>query len=1431
MQRKLEPLPGLSNVTGKYTKKCTDEPYPRQVNKVKPEITGVHCANTPSAVLSLNSSSSTSQSRQDSAGGSNCLSVAHRTQNTYAPKSQFTAPKSTSAHSSILFSESHTSTGSKIRTHKSSIPIKPQDIPRTKTRMKEVVKSSSSGSVCKLQSKPTGVIIATPCSPLVNEQGLTRSFESFHLNDRVASSNSLGGSEESSHPNSDTTPFVMRKDHGQGMTSGPCNVLSGSYGSGDGDSSAKDQLYDQPCFVQSPCRLNAMKDSPATVNPQCFLKRFSDSQGAYSSDVRQFYNLPGPEYCITNTLNTIPVHAWASKDLINGPSYPHGEQRLCHPGWQEIRDSNEVSRKVSAQLYGLQPRQGSWGIGMSQGTELSASGMPGPQCTQSALEHYLSDLIADEQRFMAGSPCNAFGYSFCGTATGCGNQSSIAASGENGKKTCSIDLLHFLEQRIENALRSMTSFDSKQYIHPSAHVRVRPNRSASLNPVLDSRINSIEFPLPLGNVCQNQPGPDNDDDVQNSSFYENLVNLQNTQCIGSYPSRHFDCAHTESNMLQQFNTDELQYLLKAVKDLVALRTNPSTGTSSSQGQEGSRFGEMDKQKKTIKTERVDTCTISGKDDQSTYGRSGTESPYITRSVSSSRSSSAVRNNRFDTSSESRGSRVSSGVSEDGSHSNADLMHQRLPIGFQHFERYLDSKFGPDRPTNNVSANSSEMQAKPELCAKSTRSSAGHSPSLLSGNLSDHNPQLITRQRAPSSIALHSGINNINTSGASKVGNNTDHSSVPAVSQYPIYFNESSHPFSTTSQSGQTDKNSEERTVATGITCASASSQHGDFIPSSNTVNSHNSGYLPVPSMNCASSYTGSPEGNISHMNCYTDSSNTHCSDPQAGQVTPWPPNWYQWYVSSHMFPQRLPSYSHYPYHHYYYPHLKQYQQPPTPQQLQQQFCLDFSVCAHKMNRLVTPLSYAMNPPSSYSTAAHLCYMDTNHAHVVEGTYASPLSEGCPFVSYEPQSTENPLPPSGVTGGFCACTNMDGMKRFANVNCNYSDRIPTNSYMFYRPSGVYSPPPGHPYFPCMNTVRCDPFSYSNNNNPENYNWNIYFQRPGYSRFSSCIPRSGSANAGFTYSLETDNSSNHAADRGIAPEFERFRQNNNRWDNYYVGNGNTQISMPSEQTTDLQNFIHYNNNNVLQTPALRPMTNSFSANDLAAYHSQSRIGIRYTKSSFDLAPELPVEPGLALSDHSNFYSKISSLIEMDNDVRLILPNGWSERRSSLGRSYYTCDSTRRSTWNHPLVGPWIPLGWERVDSSQAGVYYQNLLIPHCQRHHPNLWISSLLKDPEVERKSFFTDLRKLQLSLRHSLSACHAEVGAYKNANTEQEQYFINRFRHLKLESLMEIIYSLDQLFYQDLHILIVSFEQERMSIVSHMFAIQPPERTFPQFTES
>lgn len=122
----------------------------------------------------------------------------------------------------------------------------------------------------------------------------------------------------------------------------------------------------------------------------------------------------------------------------------------------------------------------------------------------------------------------------------------------------------------------------------------------------------------------------------------------------------------------------------------------------------------------------------------------------------------------------------------------------------------------------------------------------------------------------------------------------------------------------------------------------------------------------------------------------------------------------------------------------------------------------------------------MNSPPNYSPSGHFCCMDPSHGHVYEGNCTSPLTESCHFVSYDPQTTENPLQATAA-GGLCSCANPDGIKRFSNINYTYSDRIPANSYAAYRPSGVYSPPPGYPWFPCMNAVRWDPFSYSNNNN--------------------------------------------------------------------------------------------------------------------------------------------------------------------------------------------------------------------------------------------------------------------------------------------------------------------------------------------------------------
>lgn len=96
-------------------------------------------------------------------------------------------------------------------------------------------------------------------------------------------------------------------------------------------------------------------------------------------------------------------------------------------------------------------------LGFSNIAGLPDARMPGSQCTQNALEHYLSDLVADEQRIMASSPCTGLAHSYCETTPGCVNPSVSPKSGETEKKICSTDLLQFLEQRIENALRNMTS--------------------------------------------------------------------------------------------------------------------------------------------------------------------------------------------------------------------------------------------------------------------------------------------------------------------------------------------------------------------------------------------------------------------------------------------------------------------------------------------------------------------------------------------------------------------------------------------------------------------------------------------------------------------------------------------------------------------------------------------------------------------------------------------------------------------------------------------------------------------------------------------------------------------------------------------------------------------------------------------------------------
>ncbi|VDN09951.1 unnamed protein product [Dibothriocephalus latus] len=150
------------------------------------------------------------------------------------------------------------------------------------------------------------------------------------------------------------------------------------------------------------------------------------------------------------------------------------------------------------------------------------------------------------------------------------------------------------------------------------------------------------------------------------------------------------------------------------------------------------------------------------------------------------------------------------------------------------------------------------------------------------------------------------------------------------------------------------------------------------------------------------------------------------------------------------------------------------------------------------------------------------------------------------------------------------------------------------------------------------------------------------------------------------------------------------------------------------------------------------------------------------------ELPQDPALILPDYLDFYARIKGLLELDCSIVLPLPPGWSMGVSTSGRHFYICDRTRNTTWQHPVVAPRVPLGWERVEMRQGCVYYRHLLIPHAQRHHPDLWFPANLKNLENERQGWFFDLRKLQESVPNFEKGISKLIEAYADTMDAAEE---------------------------------------------------------------
>ncbi|XP_014772695.1 scaffold protein salvador [Octopus bimaculoides] len=67
-------------------------------------------------------------------------------------------------------------------------------------------------------------------------------------------------------------------------------------------------------------------------------------------------------------------------------------------------------------------------------------------------------------------------------------------------------------------------------------------------------------------------------------------------------------------------------------------------------------------------------------------------------------------------------------------------------------------------------------------------------------------------------------------------------------------------------------------------------------------------------------------------------------------------------------------------------------------------------------------------------------------------------------------------------------------------------------------------------------------------------------------------------------------------------------------------------------------------------------------------------------------------------------------------LSLPPGWSLDWTVRGRKYYIDHNTQTTHWSHPFEKDNLPMGWERIESKEYGVFYVNYILKVAQYHHP-------------------------------------------------------------------------------------------------------------------
>lgn len=176
-------------------------------------------------------------------------------------------------------------------------------------------------------------------------------------------------------------------------------------------------------------------------------------------------------------------------------------------------------------------------------------------------------------------------------------------------------------------------------------------------------------------------------------------------------------------------------------------------------------------------------------------------------------------------------------------------------------------------------------------------------------------------------------------------------------------------------------------------------------------------------------------------------------------------------------------------------------------------------------------------------------------------------------------------------------------------------------------------------------------------------------------------------------------------------------------------NTRSESPIYTNTNLMPLYHQQENP--SSPSLRIQSvNSIyqnSTNDLQRFSNQSIYSNVPTTSTYSnigqniplIPSEIPLYSNVQTYDatlgmtygekliHNARHGLIPQIQTAKPPVvveeELPLPPGWSVDHTLRGRKYYIDHNAKTTHWSHPLEREGLPVGWQRIESPQYGVYY--------------------------------------------------------------------------------------------------------------------------------